>query len=206
MKKYTVIMAAIAATALSFSAQAVPDLNGSLGFYGTPNIGTQTWPSLTYVNISGATLNGTTSGSFAGLIGDTVAFDNPVQLSVASYPDNSELMFTIYDSVNNDTYAFYDTATTYSLFQGPVNGQNQYLASGNGDVVEYAGSGGYNGNGSFGDVVDCSDIGVWNVSIGNSGDAFSFEGTATVPDGGLTVTLLGGALVALQAFRRKLFC
>jgi hypothetical protein len=27
-----------------------------------------------------------------------------------------------------------------------------------------------------------------------------------VPDGGLTVALLGGSLVALQAFRRKLFC
>ena len=34
-------------------------------------------------------------------------------------------------------------------------------------------------------------------------------GTATltpVPDGGLTVALLGGALVGLQALRRKLFC
>jgi hypothetical protein len=205
MKKYTAIIAAIAASALSFTAQATPlPLNGDLGFSGTPNIGSQTWPALTYVNVSAATLNASTSGSFAGLVGDTAAFNNPVQLSVASYGTPGTVMFTVYDAVNNDTYAFYDIATTYSAWQVPVNGQNQFLASGTGDVIEYAGSGGYNGIGSFGTEINSSGSGVWQIDVNHLGSAFSFDGVASVPDGGLTVTLLGAALVGLQAFRRKL--
>lgn len=46
--------------------------------------------------------------------------------------------------------------------------------------------------------------GTWNAGVGASGTSFWFGSSAAVPDGGLTVALLGGALVALQAFRRKL--
>lgn len=48
--------------------------------------------------------------------------------------------------------------------------------------------------------------GSWNANVGAQGGSFFFGSAVTVPDGGLTVALLGVALVTLQVFRRKLLC
>jgi hypothetical protein len=53
-------------------------------------------------------------------------------------------------------------------------------------------------------------FGTWLVTASESGMAIGFESTASVvggvPDGGLTLGLLGSALFALQGLRRKLGC
>jgi len=48
--------------------------------------------------------------------------------------------------------------------------------------------------------------GIWDLTLSQSGSSFGFTSNTTVPDGGLTVALLGGALIGLQVLRRKLLC
>jgi hypothetical protein len=201
MKKYTAITAAIAASALSFAAQATTVLTGSIGFAGSANIGAQTWgPGLTYVTVTSASINQTgNTASFSPLSGDTAIFNNPVSLVVANYSslDNGwgKLMFTVIDG-SGDTWQFFDVATTASAFSSQLN---QFGASGTGDVIEWSPSA---------QPLGTSAVGYWNVDVSNEGASYTFGGTqySPVPDGGLTVALLGGSLIALQAFRRKLFC
>ncbi len=59
-----------------------------------------------------------------------------------------------------------------------------------------------------GGILDPSSIGSWD-SNGDGWDKSSdvnVDVYGSVPDGGMTVTLLGGALMSLAALRRKLFC
>ena len=46
--------------------------------------------------------------------------------------------------------------------------------------------------------------GSWNADVGVTGSSFFFGSAASVPDGGLTLGLLGCSLMALSALRRKL--
>ncbi len=46
--------------------------------------------------------------------------------------------------------------------------------------------------------------GTWNANIGQQGQSFFFGSAATVPDGGLSIALLGGALTAMSLVRSKL--
>jgi len=51
--------------------------------------------------------------------------------------------------------------------------------------------------------------GTWLVTASQSGLAVSFESTGTVvgvPDSGMTLGLLGSAMLGLQGLRRKLGC
>jgi hypothetical protein len=51
--------------------------------------------------------------------------------------------------------------------------------------------------------------GTWELTASQTGMAMGFESTASVvgvPDGALTLGLLGSALLALQGLRRKLGC
>jgi hypothetical protein len=50
---------------------------------------------------------------------------------------------------------------------------------------------------------DAPTPGTWNADVGKEGTSFFFGSAATVPDGGLTVILLGGALMALTLIRRR---
>lgn len=47
-------------------------------------------------------------------------------------------------------------------------------------------------------------VGTWNLAAGNQGGSFFFGSATTVPDGGMTVMLLGTALSGLALLRRKL--
>jgi hypothetical protein len=49
-------------------------------------------------------------------------------------------------------------------------------------------------------------LGTWQLGFGESGASFTFQSTAAtgVPDGGMTVMLLGAALSGLALIRRKL--
>jgi len=51
--------------------------------------------------------------------------------------------------------------------------------------------------------------GTWNVNLSQSGSSFVFDSSAavdSVPDGGPTLALLGGAVLGLSAFARKFTC
>lgn len=198
MKKQTMIIAAIAATALSFTAQATTTLTGSLGFDGSASIGGQTWPNLTYVTVTGASIDNTANNSYAGLVGDTATFNNPVELAIANYSaDNGglgTLLFSVVDASGN-IWGFFDLATTASGYSSAFN---QYQVAGTGVIGEW------NSNGSV--MLGESAVGGWNADVSNSGTSFAFAGTglSTIPDSGTTMTLLGGSLLALQAIRRKL--
>jgi hypothetical protein len=62
------------------------------------------------------------------------------------------------------------------------------------------------GTGTFSDTVGDTAAGDWQLSFGVTGAAFTFQDTAAtgVPDGGMTVMLLGAALSGLALIRRKL--
>lgn len=45
--------------------------------------------------------------------------------------------------------------------------------------------------------------GTWDANVGKQGTSFFFGTAAVVPDGGLTVILLGGALTAMALIRRR---
>jgi hypothetical protein len=63
------------------------------------------------------------------------------------------------------------------------------------------------GSGTFSDGTAGDDAaGTWQLGFGATGAAFSFQSTAgtNVPDGGMTVMLLGAALSGLALIRRKL--
>jgi hypothetical protein len=67
------------------------------------------------------------------------------------------------------------------------------------------------GDGVFIDQNGLSYIGNYQLNWGQTGDAYSLQGTAAVgarqvgvPDGGLTIMLLGAALSGLALVRRKL--
>ena len=50
---------------------------------------------------------------------------------------------------------------------------------------------------------DAWTAGTWNADVGKQGSSFFFGSAAAVPDGGLTVILLGGALTAMTLIRRR---
>lgn len=73
-----------------------------------------------------------------------------------------------------------------------------------------SGTGGYYGIGSAATITFSSAGTLW-FGINDdrsSGNTYDNQGTLTVnvPDGGLTIGLLGGALLGLQAIRRKIGC
>jgi len=214
MKKYTVILAAIAASALSYSAQATPIIYGSVGFGGgtfqadgDPSTPAGLTGAANITSVSGESIE-TGTGSFAALVPPndalnpselTPVFSTPISLAVNSYGSSGILLFTVVNG--SDTYYFYDTATMGSVASYISGVAVGWTIDGSGYVDEYSGD----------SLIGQSYPGLWSIGLNaTSGDSIEFQGDdsspETVPDGGLTVVLLGGALVGLQAFRRKLFC
>lgn len=90
----------------------------------------------------------------------------------------------------------------FSTFQAPINSLvGIFIGSGGADFIEM-GSGGSAvvpaGADEF--YMGSMDGYQWN----NNSGAFNVYVTESAPDGGMTIGLLGGAIVALQAIRRKL--
>ena len=73
-------------------------------------------------------------------------------------------------------------------------------------VVLYRTTSTYN-NATFASLGVTLDTYVWTWGTGAANQRFILRiGSAAVPDGGSTVSLLGFALLGLAAFRRKLSC
>lgn len=135
-----------------------------------------------------------TAASIAGGWSYTYDFTAP---STANEPDAFDVYFNT------------ASAGTLSAFNGAHNvqaGDIQYLFPGGTEVAESV---------SFDSTVApivgytaAFDGGEWGTSGGPGGESYGVEvpnaPPPNVPDGGLTITLLGGSLMVLQALRRKL--
>ena len=191
MKKYSAILAVVAASALCFSAQANPIL-GSIAFGGGTYTIFSGGPGLSpaaTINVMNESVINPTTGSFAPLVGDAATFNNPVSLAIG--PSGAEL-FSVFDGAN--TWVLWDVTTTGS---GPGL-PGTYNAGGVGDFVEYLGAG------IGGPALATSSLGLWNFSADTAGASFAFNGTAAVPDGGLTIAMLGCVLLGFSGIRSRL--
>jgi hypothetical protein len=180
-------------------AQANPSLNGSIGFAGTFAVPSgSTLGNTKELDGITATVVGIPSpptGSFLGTAGTTANFADPLFLtSSASYV----APFTLWSfTTGGNAYLFEATSETI-LLQSSVNG----------GILDLVGNGWATING-----LDQTP-GTWSLTASASGTApkvtFGFESTATVvgsvPDSGMTLGLLGSAMLALQGLRRKLGC
>ena len=215
MKKYSVIIAVVAASVLSFTAQAGPitQLQGSIGFGGGTYTANGTGLSQLYgataiTSITGEKVTAPSTGNFAALVGDAAAFTvtqgppaNPFPLAVESFSSLNGglgfLLFSVTDG-SGDTWNFFTTSTTLSNPISTSGGTttNIWVLSGNGAATE---------TNSVGVEIGQALGGTWTLQASASGNSLTFQGNGALPDGGTTVALLGGALVGLQVFRRKLF-
>jgi len=174
-------------------AQANP-LNGDIGFAGSytlptgQNLGNAT--ELLDINaiVVSTGLPGTSYSSIP-IDSTTATFANPLWIDPST---PASPLWSV--SFGGNLYTFTATTSTVSEQGSGPHG---------GFVLDMGGSGYAEING-----LDKT-YGTWIVTASQSGMAIGFESTATVvgiPDGGMTLGLLGSALFALQGLRRKLGC
>jgi hypothetical protein len=187
MKK--TLLTGILALGMVIAAQAIP-ITGSIDMSGTANnLNNTLLGSATSVAFfTGVTVGGSPTGAFTGTLGSSVTW------SGFSWPSNV-LVAPLWHfmSVAGTTYSF-DLANVSVFSQS-----NSFL--------NLMGSGTLHVDG-FDDTP-----GTWSFTISNPGGGahanfdFTFANSQTaagVPDGGMTVALLGIAFVGLEGFRRKL--
>src|SRR5207249_5686588 len=185
MKLYKILLA-IVATAASFgllsSAQATP-ITGMLNIWGTATFDTTSLATAHSATFTDVIVLGGNTGTFAGF-----AVGTPVVM--ASYTFDPSTITNGLWSVNGFTFNL-----TSSVVQTPRSAT----------FLSVSGTGIITGPAGF----DATP-GVWAFTSQNAGghphDTFSFsantEGGA-VPDGGMTLALLGAGLMGLAAFRAK---
>jgi hypothetical protein len=188
MKNKLTIMAGAVAVLISFSplVQAVP-IVGSIGFTGTytqvggtsGNLGTATDMTINTVAISGPATTGVLVGA------SLTSFSSPIYVN-----GNSPTL------VGAQLWSVLVGAITYTF---TVGSESQTLGAGN-TTLTLAGAGTL-GDGTVADNTS----GTWTLGFGVSGAAFTWNATTAnnVPDGGMTVMLLGAALYGLFMFRKK---
>jgi hypothetical protein len=177
--------------------QAQANFSGAIGFGGSYTL-------LPGQNLGDATELLTISSfvsSDAGAYGSipvpwAATFTSPLMISPAT---PASPLWTVVSGGN--TYTFSATTSTVAS-QGPATGGYELRMQGKGDAW-----------------IDGTDEtpGTWIVTASESGStahggfvSFGFESTATVvgavPDGGMTLGLLGSAMIAVAGLRRKLGC
>jgi VPDSG-CTERM motif len=191
--KYFLLAAVIGLVAVT-SVQAIP-IAGEIDMSGTANLNSTLLGSATKASSFGAvSVGGVPTGSYVGTLGDSVNW-NGFGWNPATTPVNPLWSFT--DAGTGFTYSF-NLATV-----GVVSQDNSFLnLLGTGTLT-------ITGAGSPYDTTD----GQWSFTISNPGGgahanfSFTFANSQTgagVPDGGMTVILLGTALAGLGLLRRKL--
>ena len=181
MKLYKILLAIVAAASLGLlsSAQATP-ITGMLNIAGQANFNTNsllTASSATFINPH---VEGPNTGSFAGLV-----FPTPVVM--ASYTFDPSTMTNGLWSVGGFTFNLLSSAV------------EQRTAT----FLSVSGTGIITGPPGFDPTP-----GMWAFTSQNAGGrpgmSFSFSAnTEAVPDGGMTMALLGTGLMGLAAFRAK---
>lgn len=180
------------ASALTVSTQAVA-ITGSVDMSGTAFLNSSFLGSATAATgFTGVTVGGIPTGSYAGTAGDSVTW------SAFSWPSATTVspLWKFSDATTGYTY-------TFALNNVVVDSQsNTFLNLLGTGVLNITGPGSaYEATG-----------GSWSFTISNptggehANFAFTFANsqTATIPDGGATIALLGMGLLGLGAIRRKL--
>ena len=182
MKLYKILLAIVAAASFGLlsSAQAVP-ITGMLNIAGTAKFDTTSLATAHSATFSNALVLGGNTGTFAGF-----AVGTPVVM--ASYTFDPSTITNGLWSVNGFTFNL-----TSSAVQLPRSAT----------FLSISGTGTITGPAGF----DATP-GVWAFTSQNAGGrphtTFSFSAnTEAVPDGGMTMALLGTGLMGLAAFRAK---
>jgi hypothetical protein len=190
------IITALAIGAISLllaspQAQANP-ISGAIGFSGSYTLpgGQNLGDATELLNISAVVVS--TVGAYSGITLDTTtaAFANPLHINPST---PAPLLWTVVFGGN--TYTFGATTSTVTE-QGFVPSAGSY-------ELDMGGKGWAEING-----LDQTS-GTWVVTASETGLAVGFESSASVvgvPDTGMTLGLLGSAMLALQGLRRKLGC
>ena len=181
MKLYKILLAIVAAASLGLlsSAQATP-ITGMLNIAGQANFNTNSLLTASSATFTNPHVEGPNTGSFAGLV-----FPTPVVM--ASYTFDPSTMTNGLWSVGG---------FTFNLLSSTVEQRTATFLS-------VSGTGIITGPPGFDPTP-----GVWAFTSQNAGGrpgmSFSFSAnTEAVPDGGMTMALLGTGLMGLAAFRAK---
>ena len=184
MKLYKIlsaIVAAVASVGFLASAQAVP-ITGMLNIAGQANFNTNSLLTASSATFTNPHVEGPNTGSFAGLV-----FPTPVVM--ASYTFDPSTMTNGLWSVGGFTFNLLSSAV------------EQRTAT----FLSVSGTGIITGPPGFDPTP-----GVWAFTSQNAGGhpgmSFSFSANTeagAVPDGGMTLALLGTGLMGLAAFRAK---
>jgi hypothetical protein len=178
-KSFPAIIAAVASIGLLSSAQATP-ITGMLNIGGTATFNTTSLLTAGSATFTNPHVEGANTGTFAGF-----ALNTPVVM--ASYTFDPSTMTSGLWSVNGFTF---NLISSHVDFRSATS----LAVSGAGIITGPAG-------------FDATP-GAWAFTSQNAGghphSTFSFSAnTAAVPDGGMTLALLGAGLVGLAAFRAK---
>ncbi len=186
MKNKLIIMAGAVALLASFSTsvQAIPitggiAISGSYSANGTP--GDLTTASA--MTISGPFFIGVTSGSFSTAT-TPVTFASPITVNLGGLTLGGVQLWSV--TVGGTPYTFTVSSETES-----VDTANQLTLI---------------GSGTFGDGTPAdASVGTYQIGFGVTQSTFSFQNNnqVNVPDGGMTVMLLGGALAGLGLLKKK---
>jgi hypothetical protein len=181
MKK--ILLSGVLALGMGIAAQAVP-INGSIGFGGTytqnggtaGELNTATSMTINTVDIM------STTGDFVGA-GAPVTFASPIGVNGNAPSLIGSSLWTV--NVAGVTYKL-----TVSTETQPFASSTQLNLEGTGVMTR---------NG-----LDAT-LGTWQLGFGVSGQSFTWQSTSAsaLPDGGMTVSLLGLALGGLGLVRRK---
>jgi hypothetical protein len=163
---------------------------------GGGNLGSMGSPASAITLVTGAVVAPGATGSYASpaiAAFTPVTFNTPITFN----PPTPDLpLWTLVSGL--DTYQFSATQMNAALYTyGIGNVIDEINLSGSGSVEEYV-------TATPSDVLGKGD-GTWTIQLENNAASLSFQsGTATVPDGGATLMLLGGAFCGLGALRRKI--
>jgi len=196
LKRITKIAAALVATTIvvqQASANLGP-VTGSVNMAGSLTLNANSLGGATTISSFGATHISSGTGTYAGTAGASpVTWTTP--LSLVAGVDVVPNLWSF--SLNSVTYDF--NLANITSWTVTANYVGLLMGTGTLDATGYTST-----SGNF-------TLTITDSSGGTSGQAtFGFGAsdttTAVVPDGGLTATLLGGGLLMLGAFRRKLGC
>ncbi len=205
-----VATAAVALGCVTEKASAIPTLLGGISFNDasyTTDIGTLSDPGFLGVegapasvveSITGAVVAPGATGNYVGNNGVSVDFNTPIIFN----PPTADL--PLWTFVNGgDTFVFSASemnAATYTYGMGSPAAISEINLSGSGFVEEFV-------TGSPVDVLGAGS-GTWTMQLSDNDASLSFQAgsttTGSLPDGGTTMMMLGGAFCAMGALRRKL--
>ena len=199
MKTQTIVMMIASAALAVGTAQANPvNFSGDIEFQATGahvystdkgySLGTISSPATKVTAITGATVSYDTGDFTAIAPGTAASFHTPIVYNPAT-PDNP--LWTVLSG--GLTYEFFATSMAAPTYSYAGTSINQVTLTGDGYLDVF-----------HGESLCATGNGDWTLQLEKNGSALNFQSGATVPDGGLTMAMLGGGMLALGAIRRKL--